>query len=109
DVLLLCPKSGFVYSESLIKRFARWRVLPEDGWTINDLPEKLEGIGAVVWLIVPHKQGESERDGHENAAASVVAGFAAGLKLPVHVLIHADSRIVVDVAGQGITFANTNQ
>jgi hypothetical protein len=109
EALLLCPPTGRVYSDSLKEIFKNWRMLPEAGWTIKDLPDKLQGIGAVVWLLVPHGEDESERDGKENAATSVVAGFAAGLEMPVHVFIHSESRVVVDVAGQGVTFASTDQ
>jgi hypothetical protein len=91
EALLLCPADGFVYIDLLMKKYPNWRTLPSDGWTITDLPEKLSNVGAVIWLIVPHEDGESERDGRGNAAASVVAGFAAGLNLPIRVFVHKDS------------------
>jgi hypothetical protein len=110
NVLLLCPsRSGSIYAEELLELYPNWKTLPSDGWTLNDLPDLFEGIGAVIWLIVPHDGGENERDGNENAATSVVAGFAAGLGLSTRIFTHKEARVVVDVAGTALDFADTDQ
>jgi tetratricopeptide (TPR) repeat protein len=106
-ILSLCPpEAGYNYLDLLDKN---WRRLPPEGWSLDTLPELLAGIGGVLWLIVPHNEGEMGRDGKENAAASVVAGFAEGFGLKVIVLKHAKARRVQDVAPRAREFSNATQ
>jgi tetratricopeptide (TPR) repeat protein len=74
--LLLCPdRTGAAFLEMLPPEWG-WRTLPKSGWDLHDLPEQLSGIGLVVWVIAPHHEGPTGRDGRENAALSVIAGYA---------------------------------
>jgi hypothetical protein len=109
-ILLLCPPiSGFNFIDLIKDNYPTWLQLPEDGWSLNDLPEKLQGVGAVVWLIVPHREGREARDGQENAAASVVAGFTQACGMHLKVLRHTEARGVADVAPQALEFESDDQ
>ncbi len=105
--LLLCaPTSGANFIGPIRKKYPEWRVLAEDGWSLNDLPQRLRGVGAVVWLVMPHREGSGARDGSENAAASVVAGYAHACGMTVRVLAHEDARKVADVAANVLSFVD---
>ena len=110
EILLLCPPTdGFNQIALIQKRYPTWRLLPEVGWSFNDLPDKLDGVGVVVWLIVPHREGENARDGSENAAAAVVAGYAEACGMRIYVLKHREARVVVDVAPKALDFGTKDQ
>ena len=105
EVLLLCPhESGESYIKT-IQKDRSWRMLPKDGWSFHDLPEYFNEVGAVVWLILPHVEGEEARDGKENTALSVIAGYAEGCGIPLHVLVHNESRVVVDILAKSLNFS----
>ncbi|MDF1800703.1 MAG: SUMF1/EgtB/PvdO family nonheme iron enzyme [Planctomycetota bacterium] len=98
-VLFVCPDAdgGEVLVEEVGALRPKWRRLPADGWTLNDLSDHLRGIGTVVWAIATHKEGDEGRDGAGNAAASVVAGLALAHDLKLEVFRDSDAREVVDV------------
>ncbi len=100
STLFLCPELGV--GKSLRHRAARerpeWAQLPASGWSLRDLPRLLRGVGTVVWILAPFPRGSDERDGADNAAAAIVAGFAKACGARLHVLRHVEARAVVDVA-----------
>ena len=53
--LVYPPKMGRNYIEEIRKKFPDLKTLPEAGWSLNDLPDRLQGVGACVWLILPHR------------------------------------------------------
>ncbi len=103
--LLLYPRNRV--GKSLAKVFERvfarlgakegeaWRRPEPDRWSLVDLHQVLAGVGRVVWVI---PNTNEERDGIENAAASVIAGYCYGLSLEVVVLEQKRERSVLDVA-----------
>lgn len=105
DVLHLCPwQSGESYRQ-LARR--RWRELPPDGWALEDLTELLEGVGRVVWIIAPHNEGPQGRDGTENAALSVVAGFLYALDgVNLEVFVRTGARPVADILSHAWRFGS---
>jgi tetratricopeptide (TPR) repeat protein len=110
ETLLVFPKTaGANYQDLFRQRMPHWRQMPSVGWSLNDLPQLLTDVGAVVWLILPHREGVAARDGQENAAAAIVAGYAAALGLTLRVLIDVEARVVVDVAPMAIPFAASAQ
>lgn len=108
DTLLLAPPVGA--GAAAIERVKRlkpnWRTLDRDGWALEDLREKLAGVGRVVWVLAPFPHRSDERDGEENASASVIAGFAAGHGLQVHIFRHAKARLPLDVGHRVRDYAN---
>lgn len=107
-VLFLCPtETGDAY---LRYRNPSWKTLPIHGWSIKHLPNQLNGIKTVIWIIPPHHNYKEGRDGRENAALSVVAGYAASLDgVSVHVLRHSEARDLADVTVQIRAFENANE
>ena len=74
-VLLLCPTvTGASFLDELPEEWG-WKTPPQSGWDLHTLPELLEGVGLVVWVLTPHNQGDDGRDGPENAQLAVVAGY----------------------------------
>ena len=108
DVLFLCPRvCGSAYVEL---KPQSWRMVPKDGWGVDDLQDRLGQVGLVVWVVAPHHEGDSGRDGAENAALSVVAGYAAAIEgIQLHVLIHEDARSVADVVARRRSFRNLDE
>src|SRR5262249_26663149 len=79
---------------------------PPGGWDLHALAEQLSDVGLVIWVIAPHNEGASGRDGRENAALSVIAGYAAAHpEMELRVLQDQDSRAVVDVISNRRPFA----
>ncbi|MGR9087032.1 MAG: tetratricopeptide repeat protein [Gammaproteobacteria bacterium] len=113
EFLLLCPSRGvgsnYIDLFATDSKFQHWHQLSRDGWTLKDLPDRLDGVGVVVWLIVPHTEGEEARDGSDNAALSVVAGYADACGIPVKVFCHIDARVVVDVAPKAWAFSSDKE
>ncbi len=108
-VLVLCPdRTGAAFLEVIPPEWG-WHALPTSGWDLHDLPDHLEGIGLVVWVITPHNEGQDGRDGRENAALSVVAGYAeARPDLDLRVLQAKNARAVVDVVASRTEFSNSD-
>ncbi|MCP3915282.1 MAG: SUMF1/EgtB/PvdO family nonheme iron enzyme [bacterium] len=107
ETLFLCPKSGPGDGFSRwVEQNRGWRVLPDAGWNLEDLPDKLDGVRRVVWLLAPFPEGNDRRDGQENAANAVVAGFWCGLDRELHVWKHAKARDVVDVGREDVPFSS---
>jgi hypothetical protein len=96
-VLVLCPgKTGAAYLEMVPSEW-KWQTLPKSGWDLHALDNLMNEVGLVVWVITPHNEGPSGRDGRENAALSVIAGFAeARPDIEFRVLQAKGSRVVVD-------------
>ena len=110
EILFLCPhKAGFTFIDLKREKYPKWKELPDGGWNLKDLTNLLKNIGAVVWVIVPHREGSEGRDGSENAAASVVAGFAEAAGMQLAVLKHVEARDIVDVGATALEFAGAEE
>ena len=98
--LLLCP-SGPI--GSTLREVARQdpaaHTLPEDGWGLYELPELLAGCGRLIWVLA-----SDVREGADNAASGVVAGFAEASGLPVAVLRAEDVAPVVELQPRELRF-----
>jgi Flp pilus assembly protein TadD len=108
QVVLLCPKTAGENFRDLFKT-RNWVQPRAEGWNLNDLPGELDGAGAVVWVILSHKDGAAARDGAENAALSIIAGYAHACDLPLFVLKDAGSRVVVDVQWKAREFRSRQE
>jgi formylglycine-generating enzyme required for sulfatase activity len=99
DVLLLWPddRRGELLEGALPAGDPRR--LPADGWALAQLPEQLDGVRRVVWVVPQPDPGE--RDGAENARLAVVAGYAKGLGLDVDMLVEEvpGGRELLDLRG----------
>ncbi len=70
----------------------------------------LKGIGRVVWVIVPHDEGEKSRDGDENSALAVIAGCAdSSVGIQLQVLKHAQARSIADINARTVSFGNRRE
>jgi Tfp pilus assembly protein PilF len=109
EILLLCPSEGEAYVKTVRQQYPKWHQLPTDGWSFKDLPDLLKDVGAIVWIVLPHTEGEAARDGTENTALAVIAGYAEGLGVPVRTLTHRESRRVVDIAANAVEFSGLGE
>ncbi len=77
--LFLCPdEGGDQYREHVSEhKTLGWRLLDLGGqsWSLEELPARLAGVGRVVWAITDCPDGQ-ERDGDENTANALIAGYA---------------------------------
>ena len=62
-------------------------------------------MGRVVWIISSHNEGPEGRDGAENSALAILAGYALGRGLTLDVFHHVDARKVIDIAARNEPFA----
>jgi tetratricopeptide (TPR) repeat protein len=108
-VLLLCPpRTGAAYLEEVPPEWG-WQTLPKSGWDLYSLDQLLHDTGLVVWVVSPHNEGLAGRDGAENAALSVIAGYAAARPdIELRVLQAKDARVVVDVVSARTDFSTTD-
>ena len=109
---MLCPVvTGGVYLERRqLPPEWKWRKLPESAWDLHAVPELLSSVGLVIWVIAPHNDGDAERDGRENAALSVVAGYAeARPEIELRVLKAKNARAVVDVIADRTEFSSLQE
>ena len=98
EVIVLCPKTGGSTFLRQIDSAWNWMQPPLGEWDIETLPTQFANTGLVVWIVVPHGQGEQERDGAENASLSILAGYAESRpEIELKVLVHTGARIVADV------------
>jgi tetratricopeptide (TPR) repeat protein len=98
ELVFLCPESGGKY-QHVAEEVGKWRTFSGSGWALKDLPKRLAGIGGLVWMIPPTVD---ERDGPENAALSVVAGFAKACGIEVKTLLHCDAREPLDIVPEAL-------
>lgn len=101
EVLLLCSEvAGDPYLRKLREAMIPFRTLQKDGWSIDDLPKQLEGVGLVLWWVLPHNEGPEARDGDDNARLAVVAGYARALTgVCVEAAWDPGARAVADILG----------
>ncbi len=86
-----------------------WLALPDGGWNLLDLPERLNHVGLVIWVITPHHEDSAGRDGRENSALSVIAGYCeAQPEIDLRVLQAKNARVVVDVVSAQTEFSTPN-
>jgi tetratricopeptide (TPR) repeat protein len=97
-VTVLCPAGTGGPFLTQIEPSWGWRQPPLSEWDVETLPKQFAGTGLVVWIILPHNENENERDGIENTALSILAGYAESRpEIDLRVLIHAGARPVADV------------
>lgn len=114
-VLFLCPKEGGGQAcrRRVDKLGLPWKRPPSHNFVLSELPDLFAGVGRVIWTLCSFPTGTQERDGAENAALAVIAGFFAGgcvreaaardvrplesLRRRLIVLREQDARGVVDV------------
>ena len=108
-VLFLCGATpdGQAFHEMVEEDWPSWQVQAEYGWTLEDLPERLSGIGTVVWVVPAFPEGIAVRDGPETAAASVIAGFAYARGIEVRIFTSEHARGLGDVAHCAEPFDDT--
>jgi len=108
--MVLCPiEAGAPHHEEFhdLAKGWGWRTLPPTGWDVHSIPGLLRGIGLIIWVIAPHDEGDAARDGEENAALSIVAGYAeAHPQVEVRVLRDSSARRVADIASKERTFSS---
>lgn len=97
-VTVLCPSDGEPLLEQIQPEW-NWKRPPLSVWNLDDtLPKQFADTGLVVWIITPHGKGADERDGSENTALSILAGYAeARPEIDLRVFIHTGARAVVDL------------
>ncbi len=98
DLLLLCPQ-GSPELEAVDKAW-NWRQTEKHGWDLKAVGTLFEGVGRVVWIIVAHNEGPEGRDGAENSALAILAGYAFARGLPLDVFHHTQARSVADVTAR---------
>jgi hypothetical protein len=80
--LFLCPSRFEGQSCEAEKRALglTWREVPDFNFTFNDLPSVTHDVQRLIWTVTSFGEGSDERDGGENAANGVIAGwFCAGI------------------------------
>src|SRR5271166_2602878 len=110
-VLLLCPhRTGEAYLEQIDPGWG-WRQTKKHGWDLYAIHDLFSEIGRVVWIIAPHDEGPAGRDGEENAALAILAGYAHAQGLPIDIFqqTDTDTRVVVDVVSQQQPFSTLDQ
>jgi tetratricopeptide (TPR) repeat protein len=109
DVLFLCPpRAGEGYLTTM-REHCGWKTLPDYGWPLDRLATHLRGVGVVVWVVLPHTEGAEHRDGSENAALAVVAGYAQSKGISVFPLIHEHARDVADIMSEARRFSGAHE
>jgi mitochondrial fission protein ELM1 len=97
-VMYLCPKQGGAPFRRQIDNAWNWVEPPLSEWTIDRLSEQFQDVGCVVWIILMPDEAEANRDGAENTALSLIAGFAhAHKEIDLHVFVHKNARFVADL------------
>lgn len=103
--LLLCPSgpAGSTLRQVALDVVPRLRTLPEDGWGLYEVPALLAG-SEVIWVIAPDL-----RDGGQNAANAVVAGFAEATGRRVRILRAAEHPPVVGLEARELSFGSIGE
>ena len=104
STLFLAPGSfvGAALHEVQVRNFPHWKKPPEAA-NFNDISPALSEVAQAVWAISVHSEGRDIRDGAENAANAVVAGwfYARAQAFPLDdrlsILRQEEMRIVLDV------------
>lgn len=98
ETLFLCSNgiAGSAISYLALQRHPDWRVLPEQGWNLTGIPDKLNGIRRLVWVLPPISE-EVQRDGDEDAALGTIAGYAAASGAELSVIAHKSRRPFLDL------------
>ena len=76
--LFLCPRTGSAQAYQVEREQMKlpYRTLPEHStFNLTDLPEQTAGVQQLVWTVSSFAEGTDDRDGEENAANAVVAGW----------------------------------
>lgn len=109
EVLFLCPSiTGSAFIEEIPSEIAKLRQ-PVSRWTLDQFSSQLNKVGLVIWVIAPHDGGELMRDGVENAALSVVAGYAEALPdVELAVMWYHSARKIADVVARRMEFNDSN-
>lgn len=109
-VMVLCPKKGGGPYRNQIANEWGWTTPPLSEWTVDKLPDQLQNVGCVVWIITPYDGEDEDRDGTENTALSMIAGFAhAHPEIILHVFMHENARFVADLGHISKRFASNSE
>ena len=108
--LFLCSSgiAGSAIAYIALNVHSDWRVLPEQGWNLTGISEKLSGIRRVVWVL-PQISEEVLRDGDEDAALGAIAGFATGAGAELGVLAHKSRRPFLDLEDRVHLYETPNE
>jgi hypothetical protein len=111
DLLFIAPRSdeGLVGHALVARLYPDWRSPERTGWKLQDLPQQLDGIGEVVWLITPFADGADRKDGQGNSLNAVIAGYAKGKGIPLRILKSTHARRIVDIEDRANPFTNLDE
>lgn len=111
DRLFLAPRTGEgLVGHELVRRFYRdWRSPQATGWTLQELPRQLDGVGEVIWLVTPFTEGLDRRDGQGNSLNAVIAGYAKGKGIPLRILKSTRHRRIVDIEDKANRFTHLHE
>lgn len=103
--LLLCPSgpAGSTLRQVALDVVPRLRTLPEDGWGLYEMPALIAG-SQLIWVIAPDL-----RDGAQNAANAVVAGFAEATGRRVRILRAAEHPPVAGLEARELGFSSIGE
>ena len=106
EVTVLCPGNGGPFLGQIDPAW-NWKTTPLEEWNLDDdLPLTFGKTGLVVWIITPHGKGEGERDGSENTALSILAGFAECCEeLDLRIFAHEEARAIADLEHRSKRFS----
>ena len=108
--LLVCPDCGVgeEWRLALAEALPDWELLDTKGWTLSELPARLEGVRRLALVVLPLIKGE-ERHGVANTIGAMVAGYAEGLGVPIAALMCADGPEVADLTHRRRDFDGTEE
>ncbi len=110
EVIVLCPKTGGGTFLRQINSDWGWKEPPLSEFDIETLPLQFAKTGLVIWIVVPHGEGDKERDGGENASLSILAGYGeAREEIDLKVLVHTGARVVADVEHTAKRFTTNSE
>jgi hypothetical protein len=77
STLFLCPSryEGQSLEEEQHALFPGWRRVPDFSFNFHDLAALTLGVERLIWTVAHFGEGADERDGGENAANGVIAGW----------------------------------
>ena len=76
---------------------------------LQDLPNQLDGVGEVVWLITPFTDGADRKDGQGNSFNAVIAGYAKGKGIPLRIIKSTYHRPIVDIEDRALPFTHLEE
>jgi hypothetical protein len=82
STLFLCPKQfeGQAYLENA-QKYGEWKFVDPANIGLDKLGALCADVANTIWTVLPYRGRPEERDGAENAANAIVAGWFFGLRL----------------------------